>query len=197
MTKGPSKDFGVDVNVLDENGKPIYNKKCQSIKKRVCMEKGWLHNENEQDFYFPDDHPEFPRYFKGMAWILKEWGYNVTGKKAQCGRSFSECPKGASDCCCRRTLYNQPDFANVESILESVCRERNVPVVFLPEFHCELNPIEQVWGAAKRYYRLLPPSSKFEDLCRNLLEALESISVDQMRRSVSFTNSCTMEHLNN
>ncbi|KAJ7787695.1 hypothetical protein B0H13DRAFT_2395179, partial [Mycena leptocephala] len=39
----------------------------------------------------------------------------------------------------------------------------------------ELNFIEQCWGYAKRIYRMFPPSSKEEDLTRNMLEALDSV----------------------
>ncbi|KIK95234.1 hypothetical protein PAXRUDRAFT_86103, partial [Paxillus rubicundulus Ve08.2h10] len=85
-------------------------------------------------------------------------------------------------CCCRWFLYNQPDFANVESHLETTCCERGFPVLFLPKFHCELNFIEQCWGCAKRKYREFPQSSKEEDLERNVLNALNTVSLKAMRK---------------
>jgi len=33
-----------------------------------------LPNGNIQEFYFPDDHPQFPSYFKGMEQVIYEWG---------------------------------------------------------------------------------------------------------------------------
>lgn len=54
--------------------------------------------------------------------------------------------------------------------------------LFLPKFHCELNPIEQCWGYAKREYRKYPASSKEADLERNVLQALDSVPLVSMRR---------------
>ena len=34
---------------------------------------------------------------------------------------------------------------------ERTKQERDHRVIFIPKFHCELNPIERVWGEAKRY----------------------------------------------
>jgi transposase len=99
--------------------------------------------------------------------------------KAQCGKNFS-CKPGATDCCCRQILYNQPDFMNVPSILETKCKAQGFKVLFLPKFHCQLNFIEQCWGFTKRRYRLLPPSSKEDVLERNLINSLEEVTVIQM-----------------
>ena len=35
------------------------------------------------------------------------------------------------------------------NFLKSKCHK----VHFIPKFHCEMNPVEQVWGQAKRYTR--------------------------------------------
>jgi hypothetical protein len=82
-----------------------------------------------------------------MAIILEERGFEGCqgrkGKRAEC-EGF-KCAPGAIDCCCRRALYNEPDFVNVESLLEIKCRARGFHVIFLPKFHCELNFIEQCW----------------------------------------------------
>jgi len=86
-------------------------------------------------------------------------------------------------CCCRRLLYNQPDFVEGESLLETHCHNRRIDdVVFLPKFHCELNFIEQCWGRAKSVYRTYPPSSSKEDLEANTLRSLESIPLPMMRK---------------
>jgi len=46
-------------------------------KKGVCkVRNGVLPNGNSHDFYFPDDHPQFPGYFKGMARIFRRKGIN-------------------------------------------------------------------------------------------------------------------------
>ena len=183
-TSKPGHNFGVEVNVTGEDGKLVYGPDGKVIKVKVPMSNGTLPDGREQSFYFPEGH-EHAGMFKGMAIILEERGFTgVTGRKsknAQCGKNFS-CKPGATDCCCRRILYNQPDFVGVESLLEKACKARNSQVLFLPEFHCELNPIEQCWGTAKREYRLLPPSSKEADLETNVLGSLEEVSLISIRR---------------
>jgi transposase len=76
-------------------------------------------------------------------------------------------------CCCRRMLYNEPDFKNVDSILEADAKARGFQILFLPKFHCELNFIEQCWGHAKRRYRTFPHSSREDDLERNIVQAFK------------------------
>ncbi|KAJ6468023.1 hypothetical protein C8R47DRAFT_990261 [Mycena vitilis] len=116
-----------------------------------------------------------------MAVILAERGLHHAAKlNAQC-KGF-KCAPLATACCCRRVLYNQPDFKNQKSIIETVCEARGFRAIFLPKFHCELNFLEQCWGAAKREYRMKPVSSKEEDLERNIKEALDSVSLKVMRR---------------
>ena len=53
--------------------------------------------------------------------------------------------------------------------------------MFLPKFHCELNPIEQVWGQSKRYCRGHTNFTlvKLRDI---LNPALDSVTVDLMRK---------------
>ncbi len=118
-----------------------------------------------------------------MAEILVERGFTHAHRlNAQC-KNF-KCKRDATDCCCRRLLYTQPDFVNVTSILEKHCGRREFRVLFLPKFHCELNFIEQCWGFSKRLYRQFPSSSKEVDLERNLVTALDSVPLEIMRQSV-------------
>jgi len=99
---------------------------------------------------------------------------------AQC-KDF-KCPPDADRCCCRRLLYNQPDFANVKSILQEHCERQGFLVQILPKYHCELNPLEMVWGRSKFHYQLSPPSTKEEDLHRNVVKALDTVTLTKMRR---------------
>ena len=53
--------------------------------------------------------------------------------------------------------------------------------IFIPKFHCELNPIEHVWGEAKRYSRAHSDYS-FAGLERTIIPALESVRLDTIRK---------------
>ncbi|KAH9843219.1 uncharacterized protein C8Q71DRAFT_698833 [Rhodofomes roseus] len=178
----------VEVQVTDADGRTVYGPDRKPLKKKIKMTKGQFVNADgvlvEQDLYFGDGDPRGPPgAFKGMAYILEERGFhNAHQMRAQCKKKFDDCLPGAVECCCRRTLYNQPDFAYVKSELELLCNRRGVELVVLPKFHPELNFIEQVWGYSKRVYRMYPPSSIEADLERNLLSALESVPLKVMRR---------------
>ncbi|CAL1697595.1 unnamed protein product [Somion occarium] len=179
--------FGVEVRDLDSNGKPQYDRSGEVLKKKIKMGPATYADGSPQCLYYPPDHtdPNKAGRFKGMAVLLEERGYKDMMKlRAQC-KGF-KCPPTrfdrSSPCCCRRLLYNEPDFVSVESILETLLRTGGYQAVFLPKFHCELNFIEQCWGASKREYRKYPMSSSLEDLDRNVATALETVSVKTMRR---------------
>ncbi|KIK98481.1 hypothetical protein PAXRUDRAFT_679252 [Paxillus rubicundulus Ve08.2h10] len=90
-----------------------------------------------------------------MAVVLEEHSFeDSTDLKAQC-KDF-KCPKDTTHGCCCRILYTQPDFVMVESLLEAHCKAWGYRILFLPEFHCELNFIEQCWGYAKRFIANFP-----------------------------------------
>lgn len=55
-------------------------------------------------------------------------------------------------CCIYKVISLQDDFANEKPLLQSYIEGRGHVCLFLPKFHCELNPIEMVWGYRK--YRL-------------------------------------------
>jgi hypothetical protein len=182
MPKFTSKmetNWGVEVNVWNENGKPVYGSDGKILKMKIQMEDATFADGTKQVLYFEPEHPK-AGLFKGMAVILEERGLiNKSKPHAQC-KNF-KCLPGQSSCCCRRALYNQPDFVQVESLLETTCKARGFSVIFLPKFHCELNFIEQCWGFAKQIYRHYPPSSKEADLEQNVLSTLESVPLDSMR----------------
>jgi hypothetical protein len=118
-----------------------------------------------------------------MANILTERGFTAEAKlRAEC-EGF-KCKAGETRCCCRRFLFSQPDFVAEKSVLETVCAARGFKVLFLPKFHCELNFIEQCWGAAKRIYRMYPPSTKEDDLIVNVRRALDAVPLTMMRQYV-------------
>ena len=180
-----SSNFFVQRNKVGPDGKTIYGPNRKPLKESVKMGNGKLADGTAQGFYFPDGHIRAAT-FKGMAIILEERGYTgcigPKGKRAECPKF--KCKPGATDCCCRRILYNEPDFVNVPSLLEIECNSRGFQVLFLPKFHCELNFIEQCWGFAKRTYRKYPESSKEADLEKNVIDALASVPIESMRRCI-------------
>lgn len=136
-----------------------------------------------QEFYFPDDHPRYPGYFKGMKVIIQERGlWPEKELLAQC-EGF-KCELGATTCCCRRLLFTQPDFVNQKTQLEEFVTSRGHLCDFYPKYHCELNFIEQYWGAAKLYYRNAPLTSNTADMEHKVIKSLDQVPLQQIRRWV-------------
>ena len=72
----------------------------------------------------------------------------------------------------REVLKSHPDFKNEKSAIECfLVEERGHLMNMLPEFHCELNPIERVWAQAKHhtqaYYKY-----NIKSLCNTINPAL-------------------------
>jgi hypothetical protein len=72
---------------------------------------------------------------------LEERGFNVKKMRAKCK---PVCPVENQDCCMARLLSNQDDFKTQISMLEELVKKKGHEIIFLPKFHCELNPIEMV-----------------------------------------------------
>jgi hypothetical protein len=174
-------NWGVEVTKRDSTtGKIIYRADGSPEKIKIRMRDTTLPDGTLQSLYFPEGHPR-AGVFKGMAVILQERGLGDMSKvRAECSKF--QCEAGATNCCCRRILYNQPDFVNAEPILQTVCNARGFRILLLPKFHCELNFIEQCWGRAKSIYRTYPESSREDRLEANTVSALESIPLSMMRK---------------
>lgn len=79
---------------------------------------------------------------KGLQSVLQERGFDLRGLRAKC---TPVCPFESCGCCMARLLSQQDDFCNQMSMLEQLIRDAGHECLFLPKFHCELNPIEMVW----------------------------------------------------
>ena len=79
------------------------------------------------------------RQQKGLKAILEERGFDVSHLKAKCA---PVCPFESQNCCMARLLSQQEDFVNQESMVETLIKGAGHECLFLPKFHCELNPIE-------------------------------------------------------
>ena len=147
------------------------------------MRDSLLPDGSNQLFYSTDDHPTMPRWFKGMKVILEECGLfqlRDDGKPLNGECKDFKCAKGAMDCCCRRILFNQPDFTCVKSHLEEVIMVHRHFCDFNPKFHCELNYIEQYWGAVKLLYRSGPQLKKMDDMEKQVTACFDDIPLLQI-----------------
>ena len=78
---------------------------------------------------------------KGLQAVLKEHGFDVSCLKAKCSLV---CPFESQNCCIAQLFSQQEDFTNQESMLETFIKNLGHECLFLPKFHCELNPIEMM-----------------------------------------------------
>ena len=70
----------------------------------------------------------------------------------------------------------------VESQVEELILGKGHRVMFIPKFHCEINPFERVWCSAKQYTRAHCDYT-FQGLDRTAIEkALDSVNVEMIRK---------------
>lgn len=165
-----------------------------ALKMPLRPKAGWVHNPKEprrmrdgtlpdgtaQPLYFPDDHPTMPGWFKGMEQIVRERGLHADAYRREC--PGFKCEAGATSCCLRRLLYLQPDFMGQKSLLEETIEARGHICDFYPKFHCELNFIEQYWGASKLRYRSLPYKKNLAEMKLCMVDSLDFVPLIQIRR---------------
>jgi hypothetical protein len=181
LPKNPSASFATVAVIRGSNGKPVLDENGAPKTERQPMHDGTFADGSRQCFYYPPDHPQYPSHFKGMTQLLRERGFNAPEKlRTECPKF--KCNPGAQNCCQRRILFNEADFANVPSLVEQHCWARGYSVIFLPKFHPELNFVEMCWGYGKRCYRELPAAPKIEQVERSAIWSLEQVPLTSMRR---------------
>ena len=102
----------------------------------------------------------------GMRTVLDERGVNTQGMAAEK---------------LREELKKFDDFRLSPTILEELIAARNHVCLYLPRFHCELNPIERVWCHAKKHTRANCNGSLLR-LRKVVPEGLSSCSKDMMSK---------------
>jgi hypothetical protein len=110
---------------------------------------------------------EYEGKVKGARQILKErglWKDKMT-KKGKPGKPETSW---------LRVLQQQKDFLLAKSMLAEAVEERGGDCILLPKYHCECNPIEYLWGHAKRQVRS-HCDFKLESLRTNLALALQTV----------------------
>ena len=103
---------------------------------------------------------------KGMRRVVEERGV---------------CTRGMNAARMREELKKFADFSCSLSIVEEVIAERNHMCLFLPRFHCELNPIERCWCHAKKHTRAHCNGSIIR-LRKIVPEGLATVSMDMITR---------------
>lgn len=103
---------------------------------------------------------------KGLHTILSERGINTTTLKADDMPIILSC---------------HDDLKNEKTQVEHHCFNEGYQVLYFPKFHCELNPIERVWGQSKRYCRAYT-NYTLQKLREIVAPGLNSVSVDLMRK---------------
>ena len=103
---------------------------------------------------------------KGMRQVLRERGINITNMTA---------PD------MRKVLESHHDFKYEKTRVEHLLTKHGHRVFFIPKYHCELNPIERVWGHSKKYTRAHCNYS-FRQLEDAIEPALDTVSVDLIRK---------------
>lgn len=156
-------------------------------KSKVNFRPGRFSDGSPQELNYPVDHPkpELRGAFKGLAKIFEEHGFpNAQKFRLECptGKGQPGCPLNQIDCCAGKCMANQPDFLEQKTVLQLLAESCGHSVLYLPKYHCELNPIEQCWGAAKGVYWDSPMSSTKADLIQNTLESLGSVKLESIRR---------------
>ena len=81
----------------------------------------------------------------------------------------------------RKKLKEMHDFKYEKTKVESTLSARGHRCMFIPKYHCDLNPIERVWVHAKQYTRRHCYYT-FAVLEKTIGAALHNVSVDLIRK---------------
>ena len=54
--------------------------------------------------------------------------------------------RSTTTCCWSKILASQSDFKGERPLLQTIIEDAGHICIFLPKFHCELNPIELLWA---------------------------------------------------
>jgi hypothetical protein len=84
-------------------------------------------------------------------------------------------------CCWRNILRHQPDFLAERPKIVKILEGAGHEVMFLPKFHCELNPIELVWSMIKTQFRKGGGRSSIAGAREALARAMDKPTFEQIR----------------
>lgn len=99
---------------------------------------------------------------RGLLSLCVERGLDVVGKKVCCDNCkliaglYDDNDPERTGCCMRRLFFMQPDIEQPgaqNAVADYFDTLEYCDVVFLPKYHCELNPIERKWSFVKNQCR--------------------------------------------
>ena len=94
-------------------------------------------------------------------------------------------PQGLASCCCCHLLYTQADFALQKPLLQEYIKLHGHLCNYYPKYHCELNFIEQYWGAAKLHFRVAGHARTLDEMEKKMVNCLDDIPLEQIQRFVA------------
>jgi transposase len=71
----------------------------------------------------------------------------------------------------------QSDFVNKRPLLQATIEEAGHVCLFLPKFHCKLNPIELFWSYIKQTYCKEKSIAKRSTIMRRFLRGYDSLAL--------------------
>ncbi|KAF9504799.1 hypothetical protein BS47DRAFT_1374361 [Hydnum rufescens UP504] len=147
----------------------------------------------KSDTIIPDDNPNISLCEKvqkmttdsgaarGLQTVLEEHGIDTKGICAKCSPI---CPFKNERCCLAHIFSKQHDVINQVSMLEELITKVGHHCIFLPKFHCELNPIEMYWGYSKYCY-CEAFKVTFADAKATAMDSLESCPLDTIHHFIN------------
>ncbi|XP_047020337.1 uncharacterized protein LOC124630462 [Helicoverpa zea] len=72
-------------------------------------------------------------------------------------------------------------------VVDDMAKEKNVLVLRLPPYHCELNPIELIWAQMKGYVAQNNKSFKLKEVQQLLPQALANITAEKWQSCIAHT----------
>ena len=133
----------------------------------------------QQSFYFSDDHPNYPGWFKRMEQIIRKHGlWPDTGLPVEC--TGPKHPEGQASCCCHHILYSQPGFILQKPLLQEHIESCGHLCNYYPKYHCELNLIEQYWGVVKLQFHIAGHVRTLQEMQKKMLACFDDIPLNQI-----------------
>ncbi|CAK9822948.1 hypothetical protein ANTRET_LOCUS5679 [Anthophora retusa] len=80
-------------------------------------------------------------------------------------------------------IVKQQQATDVYAVNE-IAKRKNVTILRLPPYHCELNPIEMIWAQVKNYVAARNSTFKFCDMVRLFTEAINVVTPENWKKCI-------------